>query len=482
MFMLIYQLFTLFTFAKAISEHPILIVTSFDAFRHDYVDEKLTPNLVKLRELGTYADYINNVFPTKTFTNHHTIATGLYAENHGVVGNQYYDKDKKEIFKVSYELFHYDETIIPIWRLNELSGRNRYSGSMMWPGGSFEYQGRTPTHLKKFEPGFDWYKRIDTLLSWIEDPDKPANLVMAYFEDPDATGHAYGIESKQVLDMIHRLDNASMYLHKQLVKKGLVDKVNVIHLSDHGMVSITPPKFIDLTNFTKPDTFKIACTSPALHIIPNDGLEDEVYQQLKNASDDNGHFTVYKKNDIPSRWRFKNNPRVGPVYAVAEEGYGFQDMFQLAKYYSDKFGFKVTNTTEFGIHGYDNQLTSMHPFFMARGPQIKISHKVAPFNSVDLFSLFCAILNIKPTRHDGSYSNIEGVLMGYHGSMLPIIIIIVGGVLLALLFIICVAAITLLFIKRQQSITTVAALNKRFPQNLNHSVIEAQHLLENVDA
>ncbi|KAK4873421.1 hypothetical protein RN001_015450 [Aquatica leii] len=482
MFILIYVLLTLFSLTKAISEHPILIVVSFDAFRYNYIENKVTPNLLKLRELGTYADYINNVFPTKTFTNHHSIATGLYAENHGVVGNEFYDKDKKQTFKISYELFHYDETIIPIWRLNELSGRNRYSGSMMWPGASFEYQGKEPTYLQKFEPESNWFKRVDTVLSWIEDPKKPANLVMLYFEEPDVHGHAYGIKSTQVQDMIQRLDNISMYLHERLVAKELVDKVNVIHLSDHGMVTVTPLKFINLTNFVKADTFKTACTSPTLHIIPNDGLEEDIYQRLKNASEENGHFTVYKKDDIPSRWRFKNNPRVAPIYAVANEGYAFHDMFKISKYYADKFGFEVTNTSEFGVHGYDNQLPSMHPFFMARGPQIKVNHKVPPFNSVDLFSLFCAILNIKPSRHDGSYSNIEGVLMGYHGSMLPIIVIIVGGVLLALLFIICIAAVTLLFIKRQQSITTVAALNKRFPQNLNHSGIEAQHLLENVDA
>ncbi|KAF5296168.1 hypothetical protein FQA39_LY12622 [Lamprigera yunnana] len=481
MFLLIYLLFTLFNLIVAISEHPILIVLSFDAFRYNYLDKKLTPNLLKLRELGSYSDFMYNVFPTKTFTNHHSIATGLYAENHGVIGNEFYDKHKQQKFKFSYELFHYDETIIPIWRLNEMSGKNRYSGSMMWPGGSFVYQNKLPTYLKRFEPNSNWYNQIDTLFSWIEDPNKPANLVMAYFEEPDAHGHAFGPKSQQVHDMIQKLDNISMYLHEQLVYKNLVHKVNVIHLSDHGMTTVTPLNFINLTKYADTVKFKMACTSPNMHIIPDEGMEDIIYNRLKNASKDN-NFSVYKTDEIPSRWRFKNNPRVGPIYVVADEGYGFQDMYEFAKYYSEKYNFKVTNTSEFGIHGYDNQLHSMRPFFMARGPQIKVDHKVPPFNNVDLFSLFCAILNIKPSRHDGSYTNIEGLLLGYHGSMLPIIVITMGGVLLALLFIICVAAATLFYIKRQQKITTVAALNKRFPQNLNHSVIEAQHLLENVDS
>ncbi|KAK5640611.1 hypothetical protein RI129_011422 [Pyrocoelia pectoralis] len=481
-FIILHLLFMLFSLLHAISDHPILIVVSFDAFRYDYFSKKVTPNLSKLKERGSYADYINNVFPTKTFPNHHTIATGLYAENHGVLGNGFYDSVKKVSFKLSYELFHYDETIIPIWRLNEMSGRDRFSGSMMWPGSAYEYQGKLPTYLQKFDTDLNWYKRVDTVLNWIENPKRPANLVMLYFEEPDTHGHAFGPKSKEVVEMLQRLDNVSYYLHEQLKRKGLSNRVNVIHLSDHGMTTVTPSNFIDFTKYLRPNTYQIACTSPALHVIPNFGMEEEIYGLLKNASEDIGHFAVYQKSEIPSRWRFKNNPRVPPIYVVADEGYAFQDMYESVKYYSARYGFKVRNDSEFGVHGYDNQLPSMRPFFMAIGPQIKANHKVAPFNTVDLFTLFCAILNIKSTRHDGVYSNIETILVGYHGSMVPIIVIIVGGVALALLLIICAAVATLLIIKRQQNITTTAALNKRFPQNFTHSTIEAQHLLEPEDA
>jgi hypothetical protein len=56
-----------------------------------------------------------------------------------------------------------------------------------------------------------------------------------------------------------------------------------------------------------------------------------------------------------------------------------------------------------------------------------------------------------------------------------------GGIFIALILISCAAVLTLMMIKRQQSITTTAALNKRFPQTFQSS-IEAQHLLEPEDA
>lgn len=56
-----------------------------------------------------------------------------------------------------------------------------------------------------------------------------------------------------------------------------------------------------------------------------------------------------------------------------------------------------------------------------------------------------------------------------------------GAIVTAIFLIGCAAFITLVMIKRQQSITTTAALNKRFPQTFQ-SNYEAQHLLEAEEA
>lgn len=69
----------------------------------------------QLKAAGTHADYMMNIFVTKTFPNHHTMATGFYAETHGVVDNEFYDYTTNNISKYSYKLFHYDNSILPIW-------------------------------------------------------------------------------------------------------------------------------------------------------------------------------------------------------------------------------------------------------------------------------------------------------------------------------------------------------------------------------
>lgn len=168
--------------------------------------------MLRLRASGTYADHLINVFPTKTFPNHHSIATGLYPETHGVIGNSYYDATSAKIVKVGYDMFHYNEGVVPIYRRNEDAGEGRYSGIMMWPGGVFPYQNKNVTYCQNYDTDLDWFKRIDTVISWINDREKPANLVMVYFEEPDQHGHAFGPNSPVVYDLLRKLDNVTGYL------------------------------------------------------------------------------------------------------------------------------------------------------------------------------------------------------------------------------------------------------------------------------
>ena len=79
---------------------PYVLILSMDAFRWDYPDMYNTPNLDSIAKVGVKAKSLKSSFPTKTFPNHYTIATGLYPDNHGIVQNSFYDAGLKKI------LFH----------------------------------------------------------------------------------------------------------------------------------------------------------------------------------------------------------------------------------------------------------------------------------------------------------------------------------------------------------------------------------------
>lgn len=64
--------------------------------------------------------------------------------------------------------------------------------------------------------------------------------------------------------------------------------------------------------------------------------EIEIFANLTKAAEKNGHFKVYNQKNIPARWHANNPTRMGPIFAVADIGYAFQDLMDTAKYYEQK--------------------------------------------------------------------------------------------------------------------------------------------------
>lgn len=95
--------------------NTLLLLISFDGFRYDYLERNLTKTLVSLRENSSFAHHMLSVFPSKTFPNHFSIATGLYAEVHGVLDNEIFDQTTNKTLGYGYDLFHYNEEVVPLW-------------------------------------------------------------------------------------------------------------------------------------------------------------------------------------------------------------------------------------------------------------------------------------------------------------------------------------------------------------------------------
>ena len=101
-----------------------------DGFRWDYPDKASTPNLDFIAANGVKAERLIPCFPTKTFPNHYSIATGLYIDNHGIVLNNFHspefgqDYNKGNRASVEDGKFYDGE---PIWVTAEKQGVDRKS-------------------------------------------------------------------------------------------------------------------------------------------------------------------------------------------------------------------------------------------------------------------------------------------------------------------------------------------------------------------
>lgn len=390
----------------------MFLSVSYDAFRNEYFERNVTDFTNELRLNSTRADYLRNVFPTKTFPNHHTISTGVFPEEHGVMANSLFDFTLSSNLKYSFELFHFKSEIKPIWILNEMNGG--HSGCMMWPGSDYEYDGIDCTHNHHYNLSMDYKSRVDEAFKWILNDTSPANLVMFYIEEPDTHAHAFGPESQTITDLVEKLNGVTEYLHQKIHQHQLENRVNVIHLSDHGMDSLELRNVVDLTQIIG-DKAKYYGSTPVLQVVPKNLSEtDAIYAQLETEAKKRGNFKVYNNQMLPKRWHFNNKQRSGPITAVADLGFGFQDMFDAAKWYEKAYNIKVTNTTKYGVHGYDNTYPTMHPIFFAYGHLIKQNNVVEPFDTVDLYFLFCEILGLTPPSYiQGNRENILTVLKDF---------------------------------------------------------------------
>ena len=63
---------------KKQEKKPYVILISADGFRYDLADKYHSQNLIALRNKGVQAAYMLPCYPSLTFPNHYSIATGLY--------------------------------------------------------------------------------------------------------------------------------------------------------------------------------------------------------------------------------------------------------------------------------------------------------------------------------------------------------------------------------------------------------------------
>lgn len=131
-------------------------------------------------------------------------------------------------------------------------------------------------------------------------------------------------------------------------------------------------------------------------IIPSRGNLEIIYNRLKNNC--SRHLTVYKKEDIPEHFHYTHNRRITPIFAVADKGWQISpDRHQ-----------RLDNLK--GNHGYSNLISSMHPFFIARGPLFKEGYLSEPFRNVDIYPLMCDLLGIEPASNNGSLARVQHLL------------------------------------------------------------------------
>jgi predicted AlkP superfamily pyrophosphatase or phosphodiesterase len=296
---------------------PTVILVSFDGFRWDYPTKAPTPNLDTLAARGVKADNLIPAFPSKTFPNHYSIITGLYPGHHGIVANNIYDPATGRSFAMSKRAEVQDPMWWggdPIWSIAERAGEK--TAPFFWPGSEAPHAGRMPTYWQPYDASMPADARVDQVLGWLDLPaaERPRFMTL-YFEDTDTAGHDFGPDSPQVRDAITSDDRHLGRLVDGLTRRGLLDQIDLVVVSDHGMAAISTSRVVIVDDYIPLDEVTISDINPTLGVFPKPGKGDAIYDALAHA---NPHLAVYRRGETPARWHYDGSPRVPPILGVAQ--------------------------------------------------------------------------------------------------------------------------------------------------------------------
>lgn len=360
-----------------------------DGFRSDYPSRAHTPTLDSLAEVGVRSAF-RPCYPSVTFPNHYSMATGLHPDHHGLVNNSFYDAALDSAYRMGNldPRFYGGE---PIWNTAERQGVR--TASFYWVGSEVPLAGGQPSIWKPFDKSVSFSSRADSVIAWLRLPEETRpRLIMWYMEEPDAIGHSATPDSSATLAVIEELDKELGRFFAEARRLDIFDKIDFIVVSDHGMATYYPEKYVNLNDYLPRDSFDYVFEGVPTLLYPKKGYADAAYEILRKVP----NITVWKKNEIPERFVYGKNPRVSDLVVSPHIGTYVQFREKPAPRYA-------------ATHGYDNFAPEMEAIFYAAGPSFKKHVELPPMANVNLYLMIARILNIQPAPNDGDSAVVRQV-------------------------------------------------------------------------
>lgn len=365
---------------------PYVILVSLDGFRADYVDRFDLPHIRRLIQSGVRAQGLIPVFPSVTTPNHYSIATGMYPERHGLVGNVFYDAKREQVF--------YDAPTRrdgswyrgqPIWNTAETQGM--VAACYLWFECEAYIHGIRPSYVQSSDTQVPHEVRVDQILAWLQLPaEKRPHVLTLYLSDLDEAGHQYDVDSRVIAVAAQAIDQTLGLLLDRLESLRIREQMYVILVSDHGMRSIQHDQIVWMDDLIQEKTshewIGTLGSYASLHLDPavHDPVttRDQLNARLR-------HGRAYLREETPESLHYRHDRRIGDVVILMEMPY----LILWKEYEPAILG---------GEHGWNPAHSEMHGIFVATGPGIKRGATIPAFENIHIYPFLAELLqlNISP--------------------------------------------------------------------------------------
>lgn len=342
-----------------------VVILSMDAFRHDLASMYDTPTLDSIASVGVYSE-IMPCFPSNTFPNHYSMATGLHPDHHGIVNNSFYDETMYKNYSISDAEARENADFYkgePIWNTVERQGLKAHVYG--WVGVDAYVNGRKPTVAVSYDSRRTRKQLADLVLGALckENVEEIPNLVMWYFDEPDAIEHTYSPTSTQTKEIVEEIDDVLAYFMREVRKSPIYEHINFIFTADHGMTELDPNKYYNIEPLIREFGDFYWYNSNPVTIKPKNAANiQKTYNALK-AKEAEGHYRVWLREDMPEEFHYGTyTTRIYPIVLLAETGW---------KVAYDKTDGSSRPKAKASSHGFNPYDKDMHMVFYGCGPAFK---------------------------------------------------------------------------------------------------------------
>jgi predicted AlkP superfamily pyrophosphatase or phosphodiesterase len=424
------------THASEPAKEGCVVLISVDGLAGFYLDDPRAelPTIRRLAEQGARADGLVCSFPTVTWPNHTTLVTGVPPARHGVIGNDYLDRNSgTKVPFIPDPLFDKDE-IVRVPTIYDAAHRaGLVTAAVIWPA---TRNARTLDFTVPDMAGDDawpkygtarWLEElrrdglpVDRHGTWVREPaggvqrdwlysrmaahvlrrHRP-NLLLVHLVELDHVQHKFGPRSDEAYWAVSYADDRVRDI-VEAVQEAFGEMATIVVASDHGFFpienDIKPNVLAKRLNLAGGDgRVRALAQGGACGVYVLDGDRDRILARLKEELTATEGIDVvlgaesFAELGQPTP---EEDPRAPDLWLSAKSGYAFSD--------SDAGDEVVTpRASRAGTHGYLPDQPEMHGSLVLAGRGVRPEAKLGKVSNLDIAPTMARLLGVALPTADG---------------------------------------------------------------------------------